>query len=151
MFALPNFFAIWLLSSILSLTTAQYTQKWHSFSKTCTNITLTDNWFLNATCLPLDPSQHVPINYIPLDLNLCITMNETGQLDWDLYGKASNYCNNCTLALNPGCVDLTCTCGADWGFPSHNTTINLDEGIGNYDGQVVCRTTGPIDPPVTRL
>ncbi|KAK4175797.1 hypothetical protein QBC36DRAFT_189026, partial [Triangularia setosa] len=147
MFALINILTIWLLSLSLPLTTAQGPgfKRFHDFSKTCTNITFND-WYLSADCTPFDPSKSVEKDSLdPLDLNFCVGLGPTG-LTWDVYGKFSNYCKDCALNTNFGVI-LECECGF-WDIDeTQNVTLDLDTGIGNYNGSIFCYTTGPTNVP----
>ncbi|KAK0665296.1 hypothetical protein QBC41DRAFT_15558 [Cercophora samala] len=147
MFARVNMLAIGLLAFTVPLVTAQDGfAKFQNFSQTCTNITLSEHWNdLSAACKPIDPSRPVVQNEgSPLELNLCIGWEEDHGLEWSVYGKFGNECNNCTLNTTSG-VFLECDCEGG------RSSLDLDTGIGNVDGVLTCYTTGPtvIPPEVT--
>lgn len=79
------------------------------FSQTCTNITLTGDSALTATCLSTTNEQLD--NY--LDLNLCVGIDHnTNELTWGVYGKYTVYCDDCKLETKgkPASDWLTCVC-----------------------------------------
>ncbi|KAK4201662.1 hypothetical protein QBC40DRAFT_323521 [Triangularia verruculosa] len=144
MFAPANLSAIWLLSLVVvPLATAQGTvfNKFHDFSKSCTNITLTSIGYLQADCQPLDLSK--PPQTVGVDLNLCVGFDSAIKaLDWSIYGKLSNDCKDCVLNTDSGAI-MECVCEDESTHEIKNSTLDLDTGVGNYNGEVVCYATAP--------
>ena len=68
-----------------------------------------------------------------LNLNLCITNND-GVLRWQYNGQWQSTCSNIQAA---GWKILTANCYDKFGR-GHNTQIDLDTGISNYNGMVRC-------------
>ncbi|KAK3320119.1 hypothetical protein B0T19DRAFT_281583 [Cercophora scortea] len=107
-----------------------------NFSHTCQDIELV-NTDVRATCLD-EAASTLYTN--ELDLNLCVGLDQTtAQLKWELLGKFSLYCVNCALAWIPAPL-LTCSCAPLTGGAAHNTTLDLDDGVGNSNGTLTCRT-----------
>ncbi|EAA30295.2 hypothetical protein GE21DRAFT_10510 [Neurospora crassa] len=91
-----------------------------------------------------------------LDLNLCIGFDQgsggyiPGKLIWQVLGKFANYCTDCnltttTVGLPVRLSELKCSCvpmtaaaavGSD---ATVITVLDLDEGVENRNGTLVCR------------
>ncbi|KAH7625745.1 hypothetical protein B0T09DRAFT_57125 [Sordaria sp. MPI-SDFR-AT-0083] len=132
-----------------------------NFSHSCDQITLMNNYFLAASCNGIQnpdapsPSSgpdknggHVPVRapeFNQLDLNLCIGFNQGnggpevwGKLIWQPIGKFANYCSDCFL-IGPGLKELKCNCAPMVGPGATETVIDLDEGVENRNGTLICR------------
>ncbi|KAK4653020.1 hypothetical protein QC762_504325 [Podospora pseudocomata] len=143
MFASVNTLAIGLFALTTSLTRAQGGpgfEKFHDFSKTCTNITL-DGYGLSADCTPLDPSKPLVKNPVTV-LDFCVGFNDiTMKLAASIYGKLSRDCDKCILTADPGAI-LQCECEF-WDtneekYAIKNVTGDLDTVFTNYDGTMSC-------------
>ncbi|KAK3348250.1 hypothetical protein B0H65DRAFT_170432 [Neurospora tetraspora] len=98
-----------------------------------------------------------------LDLNMCIGFDQGtqgtgtgtagrpesggggvygGRLIWQALGKFANYCTDCNLTTGrPGLSELECSCVPMTGGPGATsvTVLDLDEGVENRNGTLVCR------------
>ncbi|KAK3897682.1 CVNH domain-containing protein [Staphylotrichum tortipilum] len=116
-----------------------------NFSLSCTSINLRHGFFLGATCCrpvedsDTDSAESESDNQ--LDLTMCIGLDQVaGRMQWEVYGKFSNYCANCTLMVggHEGHV-LTCFCRPLVGGKGVvRSSLNLDEGITNDMGTLKC-------------
>ncbi|KAK4192369.1 hypothetical protein QBC35DRAFT_485033 [Podospora australis] len=136
-----------LTSLILLTATATASSKWKDFSQTCTEIDFIHGWYIDANCTNTDTGVVVRSE---LDLNLCIgLLQETGQLQWEPYGKFRVYCKHCNVA--PDHQDspiLTCSCTPMFGHHYNKTveaSINLDTGVGVAKGYLACDGAAPSD------
>ncbi|KAL2019339.1 hypothetical protein VTK56DRAFT_9719 [Thermocarpiscus australiensis] len=113
-----------------------------NFSLSCHGIDLVSTVFLIASCRAPGQGTAETLWRNKLDLNLCIGLDQaSGRLQWDIYGKFSNYCRNCTVAAARGDSDhlLTCSCIPLIGRQGPiQSSLNLDEGIGNDKGVLEC-------------
>ncbi|EGO55758.1 hypothetical protein NEUTE1DRAFT_139998 [Neurospora tetrasperma FGSC 2508] len=111
-------------------------------------------------------SQSQSPEFNQLDLNLCIGFDQgtttttagggggfgssydvPGKLIWQALGKFANYCTDCNLTttadlpvrlseLKCSCVPMTAAAGSD---ATVITVLDLDEGVENRNGTLVCR------------
>ncbi|KAK3954046.1 hypothetical protein QBC32DRAFT_233150 [Pseudoneurospora amorphoporcata] len=130
-----------------------------NFSHSCAQITLMNKYFLAASCNGIHPAApdpkegngtHVPSpGFNQLDLNQCIGFDQGtggpesgggvwGKLIWQPIGKFSNYCTDCSLT-GPRLKELKCNCVPMTGPGATTTVIDLDEGVENRNGTLVCR------------
>ncbi|KAH6623752.1 CVNH domain-containing protein [Chaetomium tenue] len=129
-------------ASLASLLTTAAADSFTDFSRSCTGVDLFHNFFLSATCCHPDDNGADAQSENELDLTMCIGLDQrTGQMQWEVYGKFSNYCTNCTLGTAADGTEhqLTCACQALVGSRAFKqSTINLDEGIANEWGTLEC-------------
>ncbi|KAK4129895.1 hypothetical protein BT67DRAFT_437425 [Trichocladium antarcticum] len=97
-----------------------------NFSLSCTGVNLTRNHILNAACATRPHGSTGTSTSMSfqnkLDLALCIGIDsQSSRLQWDVYGKFTNYCHNCTMLA---------------AAQEHN---NHHEGIANDNGTLKCR------------
>ncbi|KAH8900948.1 Cyanovirin-N [Thozetella sp. PMI_491] len=137
------------LAVVLALVAAQagaVTAGNANFTSSCTGITLDagrlgHNDFLNATCASGDLTStsyehRQPDHVSEIDLNLCVGIDQSsGNLAWSVYGKFSEYCKGCSLARP---AILSCTCAPIATGVKTSSTLNLNEGIGNVNGSLIC-------------
>ncbi|KAK4241218.1 hypothetical protein C8A03DRAFT_30702 [Achaetomium macrosporum] len=118
-----------------------------NFSLTCTGVSLFHGFFLGATCATCcNPNannvEDESENKNELDLTMCIGLNQTsGHMKWEVYGKFSNYCKNCTMSEPIGEAKHLLTCSCEPLVGSHGpvqSTLNLDDGISNDRGTLKC-------------
>ncbi|KAK3400484.1 hypothetical protein B0T20DRAFT_146557 [Sordaria brevicollis] len=115
-----------------------------------------------------------------LDLNMCIGFDQgsttaggttgrgpeggnyggnEGRLIWQALGKYANYCGDCKLTTGAGPAgsthELKCSCAPMTGEGAVETVLDLDEGVENRNGTLVCRGgmgsgigPGPLPPPI---
>ncbi|KAH6615492.1 CVNH domain-containing protein [Chaetomium sp. MPI-SDFR-AT-0129] len=111
-----------------------------NFSRSCTGVGLSHNFFLGASCSHPDNNGVNSQSVNQFDLAMCIGLDQaSGKMQWEVYGKFSNYCSNCTISADEGEHLLTCACQPL--VSSHGpvlSTINLDEGITNEWGTLKC-------------
>ncbi|KAK4151047.1 CVNH domain-containing protein [Chaetomidium leptoderma] len=132
-----------LLASAASLLATAAAVPDGNFSLTCTGVDLFHNFFLAATCYrPVEDGSKAQ-SQNELDLTMCIGLDQvSGHMQWEVYGKFSNYCTNCTVLAPMNQTQqhlLACFCSPLVG--SHvpvKSTINLDEGITNDLGTLKC-------------
>ncbi|KAK3490138.1 hypothetical protein B0T13DRAFT_88575 [Neurospora crassa] len=90
-----------------------------------------------------------------LDLNLCIGFDQgsgdyvPGKLIWQALGKFANYCTDCNLTTTANGLpvrlsELRCSCvpmtaAAAGSGATVITVLDLDEGVENRNGTLVCR------------
>ncbi|SPQ24891.1 adccff4a-7c86-460b-9831-70005cb4a6a3 [Thermothielavioides terrestris] len=113
-----------------------------NFSRTCTDIKLVHTFFLRATCCNSSTDGVEAQSHNELILPMCIGMDQvSGYMKWEVYGKFSNFCKNCTMLEAAGGAKYlyTCACtpligdrGPIW------STLNLDDGISNNMGTLQC-------------
>ncbi|KAK5659211.1 hypothetical protein OQA88_1302 [Cercophora sp. LCS_1] len=146
---MPAFFL--LILGLLASTLAQTPPQTPSLTiaQSCTNITLTGNSFLSATCLTTTNLQAEN----ELDLNLCVGIDYgTLGLTWSVYGKYTVYCGGCALEAkgNPTSHWLTCSCRSI-GNPNQaavTSSLKLDDGMSNRNGTLTCNSWVVQEPGV---
>ncbi|KAK4100443.1 hypothetical protein N658DRAFT_524805 [Parathielavia hyrcaniae] len=135
---------ITLLASSAAFLATATASSYGNFSLSCTDVDLTHNVVLNATCCgaPADGAVEPQLDHNELDLSKCIGLDQiTGHMQWEVYGKFSNYCTNCTILQPKGKADYLLHCWCEPLVGSHgpvDSTINLDEGIANDMGTLKC-------------
>ncbi|KAH6847144.1 CVNH domain-containing protein [Chaetomium sp. MPI-CAGE-AT-0009] len=131
-----------LLASAASLLTTAAADPYANFSRSCTGVDLFHGFFLGATCCHPDDNGSEAHSENELDLTMCIGLNQvTGKMQWEVYGKFSNYCTNCTLDTPAGRTEYQLTCACQPLVGGHGfvkSTLNLDEGIANDWGTLRC-------------
>ncbi|KAK4034141.1 CVNH domain-containing protein [Parachaetomium inaequale] len=124
------------------LATAAAANPYANFSRSCTAVGLFHNFFLGATCCHPGDDGNDSQSENELDLTMCIGLNQvSGHMQWEVYGKFSNYCTNCTVFAPAGRAEhqLTCSCKPLVGSRGAVlSTLNLDEGIANDWGTLKC-------------
>ncbi|KAK3307433.1 uncharacterized protein B0T15DRAFT_510707 [Chaetomium strumarium] len=132
-----------LAASLITVTAECY----GNFSLSCTGVSLFHGFFLGATCATCCNSDADSVvdeseTQNELDLTMCIGLNQTsGHMKWEVYGKFSNYCNNCTMLQAVGKPSHLLTCFCEPLVGSHGpvqSTLNLDDGISNDRGTLKC-------------
>ncbi|KAL2144363.1 hypothetical protein VTI28DRAFT_9187 [Corynascus sepedonium] len=122
--------------------TASASNSFGNFSRSCTRVGLFHNFFLSATCFHPEDDGTNALSANELDLAMCIGLDQrSGRMQWEVYGKFSNYCANCTIRAPAGRVEhlLTCSCQPLMGSRGPaRSTLNLDEGIANDWGTLRC-------------
>ncbi|KAK4445079.1 hypothetical protein QBC34DRAFT_384664 [Podospora aff. communis PSN243] len=105
-----------------------------NFSMGCTNISLKSS-YMKAECLDYDGLQS---RKNTLDLDLCVGIDASSlTLQWAMMGKMSGYCESCQLDSTAPPV-LSCVCQYTDSHSPVNSTLKLDDGIGNQNGTLYC-------------
>ncbi|KAK0611010.1 hypothetical protein B0T14DRAFT_500191 [Immersiella caudata] len=124
----------WLLAFPAMALPSKTDEDYKNFSKTCKNIGV-DSSYVSAECLDISGLHS---KNQTLDLDMCVGIDYTSlDLTWAIYGKMSGYCGHCQLDLDqPEGPILSCTCA--WSGSKANSTLTLDDGIGNNNGTLSC-------------
>ncbi|KAL2186118.1 hypothetical protein L209DRAFT_686459 [Thermothelomyces heterothallicus CBS 203.75] len=122
--------------------TAAASSAFGNFSRSCTGVGLVRSFILGATCCHPDDDGTYTESTNELDLTMCIGLDQTsGRMRWEVYGKFSNYCTDCTIYTSTGKVEHLITCSCEplvGGRGPVRSTLNLDEGIANDWGILKC-------------
>ncbi|KAK3940897.1 hypothetical protein QBC46DRAFT_384078 [Diplogelasinospora grovesii] len=124
-----------------------------NFTQTCENITLVGTSSLVALCNANLTDQNQTPRPNRLDLNQCVGLEQnTGTLEFAVNGKFTTGCIDCyvmpinntaTTQTHNSSTAFTCACLPYQGYLGQDnhpleTTLNLDEGIGNFNGVLKC-------------
>ncbi|KAL4790127.1 Cyanovirin-N [Aspergillus venezuelensis] len=105
------------------------------YSTECTDVSLNNAWLI-GTCPDGNGNQITSSVFLNNKLS-----NSDGTLTWTEDGSYRSSCSDCSLT---DAATLSCKCSIASSSSAHDTTINLEEHIANYEGHLLSNQTGAI-------